>query len=169
MDLISREEIEELTNIGQAQFKSFRRLGLIDGFVKKTSIVKLDKKRTREKGKEVFAPAGFTYFYPRSVLMQIKWINEHRKNGKNLMEIQSEFIKKKIHEEEEVKRHARTYEKTFALPAGPPDESGIGQRFVGNAVRELTEQVRQDNPDRDIKTLVFFVAPEKIYISGKVS
>ena len=48
MDLISREEIMGLTNIGESQFKSFRRLGLIDGYVKKTAIVKLDEKMTKE-------------------------------------------------------------------------------------------------------------------------
>ena len=166
MELISREEIKELTKIGQSQFKSFRRLGLIEGYVKKTSIVKLDKTKTSEQGKEVFSPAGFTYLYPRTVLNQIKWINEQRGHGKNLMEIQSEFIRKKIQEEEQVKSRARTYEKMFTLPAGSPGEKGIMQKFVGNAVRELAEQVRQDNPERDLKSLVFFVEPEKYPSAG---
>jgi len=166
MELISREEIMTLTNIGESQFKSFRRLGLIDGFVKKTSVVKLDEKRTEETGKEVFAPAGFTYLYPRSVLTQIKWINVLRGQGKNLMEIQGEYIRKKIQEEEEMKRHARTYEKMFTVPAGSPGEKEIMQKFVKNAVRELTEQIRKDNPDRQINSLVFFLEPEKYPSAG---
>ncbi len=39
-DLISKQDIEKITNIGRSQFKAFRRRGLIDGHIKKTAIVK---------------------------------------------------------------------------------------------------------------------------------
>lgn len=160
-DLISREEIEKIMNIGQSQFKAFKRYGLIDGYVKKKSIVRLDEKRTKQKGREAFAPAGFTYLYPRTVLSQISWILEQRKVGKNLTEIHNEFIRKRIQEDEELRRRAHTYEKVFTVPAGSAEENGAKQKLVRNAVTELTERIRKDNPDRDIKRLVFLVEPEK--------
>lgn len=166
MDLISREEIMGLTNIGESQFKSFRRLGLIDGYVKKTAIVKLDEKMTKDQGKEVFAPAGFTYLYPRTVLTQIKWIKELRSKGKNLMEIQNDLIREKIRKEEAHRNRARSYKKIFPVPVISAGENGIMQRFTANAVRELTEQIKQDNPNRDAKVLVFLVEPEKYSSEG---
>lgn len=168
MELISREEIKELTKIGPSQFKSFRRLGLIEGYVKKTSIVKLDKKKTREQGNDVYVPAGFTYHYPRSVLNQIKWIEEHRQQGKNLMEIQNEFIRNKIQKEEEVKSRSRIYERTRDIPEGALFEKGIRDKFVGNAIRELTEQIRLDNADREVRTLVFLVETERDPSAGSL-
>jgi len=160
-NLISREEILNLTNIGHSQFKAFRRYGLIAGYVKRTSIVKLDEKRTKEKGKEVFAPAGFTYLYPRAVLSQISWILQQRRKGKNLTEIQSDLIRKKIQADEELRRHARRYEKTLTVPASSRGENGLKKTLVKHTIAELTERVRQDNPDRDIEILVFVVEAEE--------
>lgn len=160
-DLISREEIEKLTHIGQSQFKAFRRYGLIEGYVKKISIVRRDENRTKEKGREVFSPRGFTYLYPRTVLSQISWILEQKKQGKNLTEIHHEFIRKRIQEEEELRRRAGKYEKVFTVPAGSSQENGVKNKLIRNAIRELTVRIKQDNPDRHIKTLVFLVEPEK--------
>ncbi len=159
-DLVSREEIMKLTNIGLSQFKAFRRYGLIDGYVKKTSVVRLDEKKTKEKGREVLSPAGFTYFYPRTVLSQISWILEQKKKGRNLMEIQKGFIRKKIQEDEDLRRRAHTYEKIFTVPAGSSGDNGIKKKLIGNAISDLIERIKQDNPDRDIKTLVFLVEHE---------
>jgi len=158
-DLISREEILKLTRIGPSQFKAFRRYALIDGYAKRNSIVKLDEKRTRETGKEVFTPAGFIYLYPRTVLSQISWILEQRRRGKNLTEIQSELIRKKIQEEEELRRRARKYEKTLTVPAGSREENGLNKNLIKHAVAELTERVERDNPGRELKTLVYVVEP----------
>ena len=83
------------------------------------------------------------------------------------MEIQGDFIKKKIQEQEDFKRHAHTYEKIVTIPAGSPGENGVHKKFVGNAVMELTEQIKQDHPDREVKILVFFVEHEKYSSSGK--
>jgi len=160
-DLISREDIHELTKIERSQFKAFRRHGLIDGHVKKISLVKLDKKKTKEKGKKIYSPAGFTYLYPRTILTQISWVLEQRERGKNLMEIQSEYIRKKIEEEEDLKRRVKKYEKTCKVPTGTGDYSKIKQKFIGNAIMALTERIKRDNPERDIKTLVFLVEQEK--------
>jgi len=160
-NLISREEILKLTRIGHSQFKGFRRYGLIDGYVKRTSIVKLDEKKTKEKGKEIFSPAGFTYFYPRKVLSQISWIVEQRRQGKNLSEIQTELIRKKIREDEELRRRARKYERTLTVPADSTGENGLKKKLVQHAVAELAERVTKDNPDRNIKTLIFVVEAAK--------
>lgn len=160
-DLISREEIQQITKIGHSQFKALRRHGLIDAHVKKISLVKLDEEKTKQKDKKIYSPAGFTYLYPRAVLTQISWVTEQRERGKNLMEIQSEHIRKKIEEEEKMKRRAKKYEKTCNVPTGNGDYSKIKEKFIGNAIMELTERIKRDNPDRGIKTLVFLVEQGK--------
>jgi hypothetical protein len=160
-DLVSREEIKKLTNIGQSQFKAFRRHGLIDGHVKRVCVVKLDEKKTRQKGKEVFTPSGFSYLYPRTVLSQIAWVLEERRRGKNLMEIQNEFIRKRIQEAEELRRHARNYEKIVTVPVASSDAPGFRKKLIENAVTTLTQLIKQDNADRNLRRLVFVVEPEK--------
>jgi hypothetical protein len=158
-DLISREEILKLTGIGHSQFKSFRRYGLINSYVKRSSIVKLNEKKTKDRGQEIFSPAGFTYLYSRRVLSQISWILEQRRKGKNLTEIQSELIRKKIQENEEVRRRARNYEKTLTVPAGSAAEPGLTKNLIRHAIAELTARVERDNSGREVGTLVFIVEP----------
>ena len=158
-DLISREEILKLTGIGHSQFKAFRRYGLTDGYAKRKSIVKLNEEKTKDRDKEIFSPAGFTYLYPRKVLSQISWILEQRRKGRNLAEIQSELIRKKIQESEAVRRRARKYERTLTVPPGSVDEPGLKRNLIRHAIAELTARVVQDNSDRDVGTLVFVVEP----------
>lgn len=159
-DLVNREEIKKLTKIGQSQFKAFRRYGLIDGHVKRISLVKLDEKKTRQKGREVFTPAGFAYLYPRSVLSQIVWVLEQRKAGKNLIEIHNELIRKKIQDAEELRRRARKYEQILTLPVGASNEHALRKKIIASAVARLTALIEQDNPERNLERLVFVVEPE---------
>ena len=156
-DLISKQDIEKITNIGRSQFKAFRRRGLIDGHIKKTAIVKRDEEKSIKKGRDYFTPAGFQYFYPRSVLAQISWIMDQQKKGKNLEEIHKAFIRKKIKEEEDLKNRAGEYEKIITIPNDPDGKNSLKKKLIKNAVMDLTTNIKQDNPDRDIKTLVFVV------------
>ncbi|MCD6585922.1 MAG: hypothetical protein J7K96_09205 [Desulfobacteraceae bacterium] len=156
-DLISKQDIEKITNIGRSQFKSFRRRGLIDGHVKKTAIVKRDDEKSQKKGRDYFSPAGFQYFYPRNVLTQISWILDQQKKGKNLEEIHKAFIRKKIKEEEDLKIRANEYERIITIPNDPEGKNSFKKKLIGNAVMDLTRLIKQDNVDRDIRTLVFVV------------
>jgi hypothetical protein len=162
MDLIDREEILRLMEIGPGQFKSYRRLGLVSGHVKRKSIIK-----RVEKGEiTISKPSGFTYLYPRKVLTQIKWIREQHEKGKNLTEIQTEFVRKKIREEESFKLQAGSYVKTLSLSSPGDEETSLDRKCIGAAIEELSRKIRQDHPDRKIRTLTFRIEPQNSPLPG---
>lgn len=161
-DLISTDEIREITGLSANQFKAFRRLGLVSPHIKKTSIVRLNQKKTEKKGKETYSPAGFTYYYPRQrVLAEISWVLRQRDKGLNLSEIQSEYIKTKILEEEQLKRMMQKYEKTLTLPVDTKGNGIMQQKLIQDAVSQLTERIKTEHQNRNIKTLVFLVEQER--------
>ena len=159
MEYLSREEIIDRMKIDPSQFKSFRRLGLIDGYAKKISVVKKDEKKTKARGKDHYTPAGFSYLYPKTVLKQIKWILEKREQGFNLMEIQSEYIRKKITEEENFKADARGYERVITVSGSSHGSNNYRRKQIRQAIQQMTQQILDENPHRDIKTLVFSTEP----------
>ena len=158
-DLISREEILKHTGIRENQMKAYRRLNLIDGHVKKISIVKVDEKKTKEE-KKFFKPAGFVYLYPNKVIQQIIWIVKQQEQGKNLREIQDEYIRMRIQKEEEAKSMARNYEKWIEMPSGSDTKSIFGKKRINQAIEEMIEVVKTNNPGCEIKRLVFLIKPE---------
>jgi len=159
--LISQHKILEITKISTSQFKAFRRLGLIDGHVKKISIVKPDEKKTKANGRPCFRPSGFSYLYPRRVLKQITWIRMQQEQGKNLREIQNESIRIKIQQEAEKNHFARKYETCITLPTGADQEGLLSRKLMSRVLRELSEQIKNDHPEREVETLVFLVEPEE--------
>ena len=110
MELLSREEILRRTRIRENQMKAFRRLNLIDGHVKKKSIVKVDDKKTKNMDRQFFKPAGFEYFYPSKVIQQIFWIVNQQKEGKTLREIHDAYIRIRIQKEEECTSYTTKFE-----------------------------------------------------------
>jgi len=159
-DLKSREEILKITGIRENQMKAYRRLNLIDGHVKKKSIVKVDEKKTKEKSKKFFKPAGFVYLYPNKVIQQIIWIVKKQEQGKNLREIQDEYIRMRIQREEDAKSMAKNYEKWIEMPTGSDTKSIFGKKRINEAIEEMIEIVKTDNPGCEIKRLVFLIKPE---------
>lgn len=160
-DLVSREEIETKTGVGHSQFRSFRRYGLIDGHVRKKSIVKLDESKTRKLGKKSYQPAGFEYLYPRSILNQISWVQKQREQGKNLAEIQKLYVRNQLEAREKSKNSLRQYGMRIPVSLGASEGSAVAGTQVRNAVTKLTESIRRECTDREIKTLVFIVKPER--------
>ena len=159
-DLKSTEEIIEITGIRENQLKAFRRFNLVEGHVKKQSIVKVDEKKTREKEKKFFKTAGFVYLYPNRVIQQIIWIVKQQEQGKSLREIQDKYIRMRIQKEEEAKRMAQNYERWIEMPSGSDTKSGFGKKQINEAIEEMTEVVKTDNPGCEIKRLVFLIEPE---------
>lgn len=161
-DLITTDAIRELTGLSISQFKAFRRLGLVSPHIKKTSMIRLNEKKTEEKGKQTYSPAGFTYYYPRRrVLAEISWVLRQRDKGLNLSEIQSEYIKMKILEEEKIKRMMQKYEKKLTLPVDTKGNAIMQQKLIQDAISQLTERIKTENQNRNIKTLVFLVEQER--------
>ena len=156
-ELVSRDKILEITGISISQFKSFRRMGLIEGHVKKISVVRQDKKKSARDGRQYFQPAGFRFLYPRCVLKQISWAIMQQEKGKTLREIQDERIRVRIEEEIQKQKVEGKYEKTVSLPQGNSGENSLGRKLVSVAIADLAETVKRENPHREIKTLVFIV------------